>query len=272
MFGYNQLKTMVNEIIKRVVKQSYNIDIEHCDSKQLEMVTEINVSDTTMDHEFSEWDFSVFPNLQKLDCSYVPISKLNISQNPKLEYLRWEGVRGHMPTIDLSANKNLKTIEGGQDGLKEIDCSSNPLLEKISIFLSHDLRWINLDNCVNLKRISLQGVLIPMVDLSHAPNLEFVDINYMNQYKNKSDEFGPGFPRPFLFVQENFNEDIINKHTRLYDYYCYYLVRVSPQSSNEEKLRKFKSMKDAFLTIKSDRYGINIANAHYVLRDILENK
>lgn len=261
---------IMNKIIKQCVLRDSNIDIENCSVEELEKVTEINVSDSTMNKEFADWDFSMFPNLKKLDCSYVPISSLNISKNFNLESLRWEGVRGNMQAIDLSANKKLKKIRGGQDGLRELDLSSNTELEIIDITLSQDLRWINVDNCQKLKSITLNGVLIPMIDLTNCKELEYVDISYWNTYKNKGDEYGDGFPRPYIFVNHSFDENIICKETKQYSYYCYYLIKVEPNSKEEKALSVFKDKKCSFLDIKTDYHCISIAKNHYVLRELLK--
>ncbi len=260
----------MNEIIRKCVLRDNNIDIRNCSQEDLSSIVEINVSDSTMDKEHSHWDFSLFPNLKKIDCSYVPISSLNIEKNQHLEYLRWEGVRGNISSIDLSSNKKLKEIRGGQDGLKELDLSSNTELEKIDIFLSSDLRWINLDNCKKLKSISLHGVLVPMVDLTQCNNLEYVNISYLNTYRNKSGEFGNGFPRPFIFVANDFDTNVISRETRQFESYCYFLVKVRPNSNEQKALRRFRGMKNDFLEIENDMRRINIATNHYVLRRIFD--
>lgn len=102
-----------------------------------------------------------------------------------MEYIRFEGARGNIShKIDFSGNPHLKTVRSGQDGVKELDFSSNIELEDLSVFLNSSFRWLDIDNCTNLRRINTQGANIPFVDLTHCHKLEKVNINYWNLYKN----------------------------------------------------------------------------------------
>lgn len=261
----------MNQYIKDFVERKYQIDVDTATKEQLETIEEINVSDITMNSEVTTWDFSAFPNLKKIDCSYLYIKNLITTGCGELEYLRWEGVRGSDIHLDLSTNKMLKKVVGGQDGIIELDFSSNPLLEEVSLSLSQSLRWIELSNCKDLKRLTLFGVLIPFVDLTALHNLEYVNISYMNQYRNMADEYGDGYPRPILFVNEDFNESIIDDHTRQYSYYTYKLIKVSKGSKEEKFLKEVKAMKEKILSIPVDRKGAHVAILHYALMDKLNS-
>ena len=106
--------TNMNQYIKNVVKRMYQIDVDTASKEQLEAIEEINVSDITMNSEVTTWNFSEFPNLKKIDCSYLFIKDLITTGCTELEYLRWEGVRGNDIHLDLSTNKKLKKVVGGQ--------------------------------------------------------------------------------------------------------------------------------------------------------------
>ena len=260
--------------IKDNIKEKYGFDVNHCSKEDLLKVTEIITSDVTgvgKTQENYDWDYSIFPNLKVLDCSYNYIDSINVLHNTLLEEINWQGVRGNFSNpIDLSGNPHLKTIIAGQDGLVELDLSNNIELEDIRIFLNSSFRWINLDKCINLKRIQLIGVDIPFVDLTHCPNLEYCDINYMNLYRNKYDEYGDGYPRPLVFVQDNFDENIIPENTRTHSFYTYYLIRTKSNSAEEQFLNYLKSNKRVFVSIAPDNYGREIAQMHYKLLHILE--
>lgn len=259
----------MNKIIESYIQTVYGFDANQATEEELRKVTEILVSDATMVHENGEWDFSAFPNLRKIDCSYNPIDKLDISANAKLEYIRFEGARGNIPhKIDFSGNPLLKIVHSGQDGVKELDFSSNYELEELTVYLNSSFRWLDVDNCSKLKKILIQGGNIPFVDLTHCHKLEKVNINYWNLYKNRCDEFGDGYPRPFVFVNDDFDEEIIDAETRRYSYYTYYLIKVKDNSVEENFLSKVKSMKDILLALPEDRYGIGVANKHYELLEI----
>lgn len=259
----------MNKIIESYIERTYGFDVNNATCEDFLKVTEILVSDVTMDYENGVWDFSKFPNLRKIDCSYNPIEKLNISANTKLEYIRFEGARGAISQkIDFSGNPHLKTVISGQDGVKELDFSSNIELEYLSVFLSSSLRWLDIDNCTNLRQINMQGANIPFVDLTHCHKLEKVNIHYWNLYKKRDDEFGPGYPRPLVFVNEDFNEEVIDAEIRPINYYTYYLIRVKKDSVEEKFLNKLKLMKADMFAIPNDRYGVGVAIMHYKLLEL----
>lgn len=262
----------MNEIIRTFVKSNYGFDVDNASQEELSQVTEIDVKDRTMSEENGEWDFSAFPKLRKIDCSFNPITLLNISSNKELEYIRFEGARGEIPhKIDFSNNLKLKKVSSGQDGVKELDFTSNSELEDLTVFLSDTLRWLDVSNCTNLKKIVLKGVTIPFVNLTNCKKLESVDINYWNLYKNAHDEFGNGYPRPIIFVNEDFDEKVIDENTRSYSFYTYYLVRVSKGSTEEIFLNKLLEMKEDMLDIPQDRYGRWVALKHYELLNIYKS-
>lgn len=260
--------------IKDIIKKEYGFDVDHCSKEDLLKVTKIETSDVTgvgRSQVSYDWDYSEFPNLKTLDCSYNYIDTINIQQNTLLEEINWQGVRGNFTNpIDLSGNPHLKKIIAGQDGLTELDLSNNTELEDLRIFLNSSFRWINLDKCTKLRRIHLMGVNIPFVDLTHCPDLEFCDINYMNLYRNKNDVYGDGYPRPLVFVQDNFDENIIPENTRTQSFYTYYLIRTKSNSAEEQFLNYLKSNKRVFVSIAPDNYGREVAQMHYKLLDLLE--
>jgi hypothetical protein len=259
----------MNKFIESYVKKTYGFDVNTASAEELSKVVEIIVSDQTMSHDHGEWDFSAFPNLKKIDCSYNPIDLLNVSANKELEYLRFEGARGNIPhKLDFSGNPHLKCVRAGQDGVVELDFSNNPELEDLSVFLSSSFRWLDVSKCPNLKRINTMGANLPFVDLTNCHKLEKVNINYWNLYKNCCNEFGKGFPRPFVFVDDNFDESVIDEETRSCSYYTYYLIRVVAGSAEERFLKKVLSMKNDIVNIPGDYYGRGVAKMHYELLDL----
>ena len=259
----------MNRIIASYIKQTYGFELETATAEDLAKVTEILVRDRTMSQEHGQWDFSSFPNLKKIDCSYNPIKLLNISKNHKLESVRFEGARGRIPhKLDFSGNPHLKEVSAGQDGVVELDFSSNHELEKVSVAISNSLRWINIDNCPNLKSIVLYGAIIPFVDLTHCKNLNYVNIHYWNLYQKKYNEFGPGYPRPIIFVSDDFDENVIDGAARMNKHYTYYLIKVKENSIEEKFLQKVKAMKSSILSIPADIDGKGVARMHYELREI----
>lgn len=260
-----------NKFIKAAVKSKYNIDFDTCPKEDLLRVEEILVKGVTRDDKFNNWDFSAFPNLKKVDCSSNPISMLNVSQNLHLEDITWGPVIGDfVHKLAFPLNPNLRRVSGGQDGLIELDLSSNPNIEEVEIWLNTYMRWIDLDSCTKLKKIRLKGVNIPFVDLTHCTQLEYVEIDYLNLYSRQCGEFGPGYPRPIVFVNSDFNEKIIPIDTRCHKSYTYFLVVVHPGSEEESYLQNLKNRKEEFLSIPYNRYGSYVAYKHYDLLEELE--
>jgi hypothetical protein len=145
-------------------------------------------------------------------------------------------------------------------------------LEEINLTLNSSFRWINLTNVTKLKRITLSGVNIPFVDLTGCNELEYVNINYMNLYRKRSDVFGPGYPRPIIFVNENFDENIIDKDDREYKYYTYKLVRVLPNSHELRVLNTLKTLKSTIIRIEPDIYGNGVGKFHYSILNLLRDQ
>lgn len=258
---------MVNQYIKNYIRERYGFDVDTATEKELGMVEEIIVNDVTgLSNRDVEWDFSNFPNLRKIDCMYNFVKKLDVSKNTKLEILLVAGVRGQYGEHpDFSHNVGLKKLTVGQDSENSFDLSKNVNLEELTVQLSSSLRWLDISNSSKLKSIDMQGVNIPFVDLTNCNELEHVNINYFNLYRNKCDEYGSGFPRPFVFVNESFDENVIPQHSRSINYYTYYLVRVKQGTPEEKFLEEIKSMKNYLISLPEDRYGRGVAELHYEL-------
>ena len=101
----------MNKYIVKAVENKYGFNPQSASIEDLKKVEEIIASDVTGISNSVEWDFSAFPNLRKIDCSFNGIEKLDVSHNPLLEEIRWEGVRGELQTIDFSKNRKLKKFE-----------------------------------------------------------------------------------------------------------------------------------------------------------------
>lgn len=263
----------MNKYINDYVLEAYGINAEKASVEELSKVTEIIASDVSFqDNANSTWDFSAFPNLKKIVCSYNHVEVLNISSNAALEYIDFQGARGWLlHKVDFSGNPHLKEVHSGQDGAIELDFSNNPELEFLKVCLNPCLRWVDVSNCSNLKKIHFHAGNLPFVDLTHCPNLEYVNISYWNLYRDHRDDFGEGYPRPFVFVREDFSESIIDKEVRELEDYTYYLVKVAPNSVEERFLDKVISMKDKILAIPEDRYGRGVAIMHYKLLEMYKS-
>lgn len=262
----------MNEYIVNAVIEKYGFNPLVANKEKLEEVEEIVARDVTGLDKTDIWDFSAFPKLKKIDCGANGILSINVKNNPLLEEIKWDGVRGRsLKSIDFSNNPNLRIIEGGQDGMVELDLSNNSAIEQIELWLNYSMRWLNISKCNKLKRIVLKGILIPFVDLTDCTNLEYVDINYWNTFAQKYNEYGDGYPRPIIFVNSDFDEKVIPLYSRRDSNFAYYLVRVLPHSDEAKLLNELKSNKDKMLSIYADRYGRNVAYEHYRIIEKIKN-
>jgi hypothetical protein len=269
------------------IREYYQIDPENCSNEEIKKVTEIHCNSKWIasieglekfihiemlnisDNQLTAFDFSPFKNLIKIDCSLNPLTRINLLENTILEEICYYGLRGNfIKKIDFSGNPNLKKIIGGQDGIIEIDLCKNEEIEEVIVSLSSDLRDINLSNCRKLKKIKLMGVTIPYVDLTNNNELNHVQINYLNTYQSHKDYYGPGFPRPFIFVNEKFSEDVIYAEDRKYKNFNYVLVITKNGSKEQRVLNHLKNIKSQILEIPNDATRRNIAKFHYEIKEL----
>lgn len=182
-----KIAAMNNKFIKEYVQENYGFDLETASTEDLAKVEEIVVNDVTgFYNRDCDWDFRPFPNLRILDCGYNFIKKLDVSQNLKLEKLKWAGTRGGFEEYpDISNNKNLKSLIAGQDSTVELDLSNNEELESLTIYVTSEMRWLDVSCCKHLKEIDMEGVNIPFVDLTECNELSYVNINYLNLYRDR---------------------------------------------------------------------------------------
>jgi len=283
---YNVMADDMDTTLQKWISEEYNIenpllsndeDIERvtyisCTGKNIKSlngldkfknIERINLSD----NKIKDFDLSPFPNLKELDCSLNPARSINIKNNHSLEKLVCWGNRGNlMSEIDLSNNSNLKKIESGQDGINHIDLSKNQHIEELTINLSSNIRHVNVSRCSKLRYIKLWGVSVPYIDLTQNTNLEYVEINYWNHFQGKSDVYGPGYPRPIIFVNENFNSNIINQNNRNYEYYTYLLVPSLKDSKEERVLNKLNNLTEEIIEVE------DIGKFHFNIRRLLNNE
>ncbi len=221
----------------------------------------------------TEFDFSLFPNLKKVSLDYNNLENIIWGDTSKIEEISWWGVNMDKLNLDLSKFPSLRKVNPGQDNLKILDLSNNPLIEEISFSTSHSLQTLLLPKDCKLKRINLQGVLIPFVDLTSCKELQSVNINYWNTFRKREDVYGPGYPRPFIFVNEDFDEKTIPDDVRENAYYCYILIRVgsSDDDFGRRILEKFKNpwVQYQISEIYPTHFGDGIAKLHYKLRNLI---
>ena len=152
-----------------------------------------------------------FPNLEVLNCSFNPLTSIDVSNNVALKFLNC-GNTFIKRDLDVSSNHELETLLcadnrieslkinpelkkldisnhsianldfSGHKGLKSLNCSGGDVL--INLNVSHTgldtlecaspkLALINLEGCNSLKKISYSGLSVSL-DLTHCPNLAYL--------------------------------------------------------------------------------------------------
>ncbi len=121
-----------------------------------------------------------FTNLVSLDCSYNPISELNLSANTALTYLycshnteliSLDCQSTDIVAIDVSGNTALEYLYAKNARLTAIDLTSNTALKSIN-FESCQLTEIDLSKNTALQNIALAGNQLAALDLSNNMLLE----------------------------------------------------------------------------------------------------
>ncbi len=256
----------MNSILQDYIRENYHIEVDDLTPiSAFDSITTLKISNSYIRH----LDLSKFRNLKILDISYNPIEEIIWGDSSKLEEFSWWGVKMKDMNLNLSDFPSLKKVCPGQDGLTELDFSNNPEIEEILFSTSHSLKKLLLPKDCKLKRINMQGVLIPFVDLTSCNNLEYVNISYWNTFRGKDDIYGPGYPRPFIFVNENFSSNNIDSDARENAYFCYFLIKVKEDENDLGKriLDKFNGGYVQYLIseIYPSHFGDGIAKLHYKL-------
>ncbi len=150
-----------------------------------------------------------FPNLKKLTLFHVGLKKLDLSGNPKLEYLKC--AQNELTRLDLSGNPKLKYVDCRENQLRELDvsgcvsltelnCSRNRL-PRLDVSKNKQLTDLDCgDNCLTALDISKNGALRRLIcsdnrmttlDLRTLGRQAFVDCRSNHLYRIDYDEDDP---------------------------------------------------------------------------------
>lgn len=100
------------------------------------------VTELIIDHAYIKdlTGIELFPNLEKLDCKYNNLTRLDVSKNTKLTVLSCES--NHLTSLDLSKNTELTELNCQDNQLTSLDLSKNTALTKLGC---HDNQLTSLD-------------------------------------------------------------------------------------------------------------------------------
>ncbi|WP_437130198.1 cell wall-binding repeat-containing protein [Peptostreptococcus russellii] len=123
--------------------------------------------------EISDIDISNNKNLYDLDLSGTQVSNIDVSKNIKLSRLNLSNTK--VSEIDISNNKNLWFLELSGTQISNIDVSKNTELEHLYIF-NTKLSKLDVTHNPKLLRLSLSNTNISEIDTSKNPELFAFDI------------------------------------------------------------------------------------------------
>ena len=133
--------------------------------------------------KISQIDLTELYNLRYLNIGYNKLTSIDVTRNTMLESLICDSPHLEISEIDLSNNRELKTLCFGSNytnyssPIKHLDLSNNTKLESLEIRGCWELDPINLSIFPNLKVLGLQKLLkYTDVDLSSNPSLTTLQV------------------------------------------------------------------------------------------------
>ncbi|MCL2153563.1 MAG: S-layer homology domain-containing protein [Oscillospiraceae bacterium] len=116
-------------------------------------------------------ELSYFTNLKSLDCSCNNLYKLDISNNPALQYLSCS--TNKLTTLDVSKNLALQYLSCSANKLATLDVSKNLALRSLYCEYSN-LDTLNVGNNPALESLICEGNNLSILDVSNNPLLEYL--------------------------------------------------------------------------------------------------
>lgn len=123
------------------------------------------VTELIIDHAYIKdlTGIELFPNLEKLDCKYNNLTRLDVSKNTKLTVLYCES--NHLTSLDLSKNTELTELNCQDNQLTSLDLSKNTALTKLGCALN-PLTSLDVSNNTALTYLNCNDNQLTSLDLS----------------------------------------------------------------------------------------------------------
>lgn len=127
--------------------------------------------------------------LEKLDVSGRSLESLDLKTNTQLKELRL-GWGTKTPSLDLSKNRSLTTLECYRTELVSLDLSSNPNLTKVDCHNNPNLSELNVKGCEKLKSLRIDNTKLTKLNVKKTTNLRTLrcdntNITKLNLKNNK---------------------------------------------------------------------------------------
>lgn len=132
------------------------------------------VTELIIDHAYIKdlTGIELFPNLEKLDCKYNNLTRLDVSKNTKLTVLYCES--NHLTSLDLSKNTELTELNCQDNQLTSLDLSKNTALTKLDCALN-PLTSLDVSNNTALTYLNCNDNQLTSLDLSKNTALDTLD-------------------------------------------------------------------------------------------------
>lgn len=123
------------------------------------------VTELIIDHAYIKdlTGIELFPKLEKLDCKYNNLTRLDVSKNTKLTVLSCES--NHLTSLDLSKNTELTELNCQDNQLTGLDLSKNTALTKLDCALN-PLTSLDVSNNTALTYLNCNDNQLTGLDLS----------------------------------------------------------------------------------------------------------
>lgn len=123
------------------------------------------VTELIIDHAYIKdlTGIELFPNLEKLDCKYNNLTRLDVSKNTKLTVLYCES--NHLTSLDLSKNTELTELNCQDNQLTSLDLSKNTALTELDCALN-PLTSLDVSNNTALTYLNCNDNQLTSLDLS----------------------------------------------------------------------------------------------------------
>jgi len=139
--------------------------------------------------------------LTRVVCDNNPLTSVDVSKNPALEYLSLSNTR--LASIDVSNNPLLTTIQCNDNALTALDVSHNPALDFLSIY-ENQVAALNVSNNPLLENLQVNDNQLTTLDVSNNPVLKLLNCSYNNMH-SEADVIGlnRSVTTNFIFYPQN---------------------------------------------------------------------
>lgn len=170
--GIDIKSTIKDENLQSYISTAFDQDQNgFIDEAEAELVKFVYCSE--MEIETLE-GLEVFEDIEILNCSYNKISEIDISHFKNLEELFVNN--NQLTKLDMSNNKKLDFVECSENKIKDIDVS---MLSELNVLgcADNELTYLDVSNNSKLQSLNCACNKLPSINVSKNPDLEYLQVN-----------------------------------------------------------------------------------------------